>query len=216
MCAASIRRQWMSTWCTVLPHPCTASMRHHILFMLKCSNSQMLCCNLPSTSCLCHLIYHLREEEKEASQCYLQFLSAHKHSKVICHHQLVLSSATLSHLTDTWHIIIRVIFCHGQFSAADAVDKVRLVLHCHWMLSFSHLLTASVDFTLLHFAQHNGRHWKQQHDTLWFDEFLGGCANSLSCSKCCRSLHQSSCVAVAITDCLMIKLVCNFCVTLIF
>lgn len=28
--------------------------------------------------------------QKEASQCYLPFLSAHKHSKVICHCQSVL------------------------------------------------------------------------------------------------------------------------------
>lgn len=93
----------------------------------------MLCSNLSSTSCLCHLIYHIRGGISMLSltcECTQTFQGNLPPSV----------NVTLSHLTDTWHII-RVIFCHGHFSAAD---KVRLVLHCHWMLFFSHLLTANV------------------------------------------------------------------------
>lgn len=187
MCLFSIRSskiQWMSTWSTILAHPCTIAFinAHTFQQILRC------CAALVRLPPVC-VIWYITSEK--TSQYYLRLVSAHKHSKVICHRQ----SVWHSHLTDTWHII-RVIFCHGHFSAVAAADKVRLVLHCHWMLSFSHLLTANVSglhsTPLCATAQLSTLKAATRY-TL-FDDFLWGCFQKC-CSKCC-----CCCVAVAISD----------------
>lgn len=70
-----------------------------------------------------------------ASQCYLRFLSAHKHSKVNRHRHSVSQSVIRQyHLTDrhTHHQSLVT----GATFAVVADKHRRLVLHCHWILSF--------------------------------------------------------------------------------
>lgn len=181
MCLFSIRSskiQWMSTWSTILAHPCTIAFinAHTFQQILRC------CAALVRLPPVC-VIWYITSEK--TSQYYLRLVSAHKHSKVICHRQ----SVWHSHLTDTWHII-RVIFCHGHFSAVAAADKDSCSTATECSLSLTYWLPMWVDFTLLHFAQqHNCRHWKQQHDTLFLMIFFGDASKSVAANVAAVALQ---------------------------